>query len=823
MRIEVLCRDEYSELLGDKEVNGRVLNVERVIGELTRSVRAEIDSALSERRRWLDDRTPAREKCRFPSWDEHFRDSDGNVRTFREIVQGLIDNFLSRDSAIAWRLNDRVSVPDEANPLLRAGLELTGPWYPLSRAIHQINSDVVTAFEDEEDASPAWYVPHRSGMRCPAVWEGRRNVKLVLSGKVPKPYVESGKVYEILKPREKWPVVFHRLPGIHLLDRYVLVEGRPAPAIVVSAVIYALNNYDSLRRSGSGIYFYVPKVMTPREALVIERLLRGLEDLMALRRGEIKIAMLYEEGMAGLYLPVILWIWRERLLKSSNGRWDYLGSLIEMWKDESVFPDPQNITMTSPNMMVYQRYNALLMLMAGLNKGELRAAPVGGMAAVMLYPQTDYYGRNRYNARAVRGIKIDKLRERLTGLVFVAEDVQRDAIVTLEDVLRGRYKGRLYDLFRQSWVATKEEQYVAAGNVPLRARLEDLQGIIDAPIEYVEINGVRLPTPESGLTDEERRRFIDLGLLTVDGKIRPWVVLTSELKEPEDLFSGVLWEGRTLWEALYSVPDGDVTVEHIQHAFYMAANYAFQILNGNLAAAIDDYELKQRFMNDLATYRIFTAWLWSLYKNGAPVTRDGHLLGPQKTEDGVVLSKKTQHLPRGTKFDEELLNKIWELHYEWTRAFYDDLDRIAAERLIVALKGSASEELIERVKEALKRAYGSGPFAEMSDEEVARSVAGILGVGVDEAKREVIANAPRFDRSKAVVVMEFLKALITCPRYVQHNARLLFAISEMDNEKALMAIDLILRRTHEEVEELVRKGQVDAEMLTLYRYVYDLR
>ncbi|MCS7118027.1 MAG: malate synthase [Thaumarchaeota archaeon] len=823
MRVEVLCREEYADLLGDKEVNGRTLNVERVIGELTVSLRDEIDAALSERRRWLDDRSPVREKGRFPSWEERFTDADGNVRTFREIVQGLIDNFHSRRSALAWRLNDRVPVPEEADPVRRAGLELTGPWYPLSRAIHQINSDVVTAFEDEEDASPPWYAPHSWRTKYPPVWEGRRNVRLVLSGKVPRPYIEGGKVYEILKPRSEWPVVFHRLPGIHLLDRYVLVDGKPAPAIVVSAVIYALNNYDDLKRAGSGVYFYVPKVMKPREALLVERLLRRLEDLMGLQRGEIKIAMLYEEGIAGLYLPVILWIWRERMIKSSNGRWDYLGSLIEMWKDEAVFPDPQNVTMTSPSMMVYQRYNALLMLMAGLKDGEARAAPVGGMAAVMLYPKTDYYGRHRYNSRAVRSIRIDKLRERLTGLIFVAEDVQEGAVVTLDEALRGKYRGRLYDLFRQSWVATKEEQYVASGNVPLRSEVEGLQSLIDAPIEYVEVDGIRLPTPESGLTVEERRRFIELGLLTSEGKIRLWVVRASDIQRPEDLFSEKLWGGKTLWDALYSVPEGDVTIEHIQHAFYMAANYAFQILNGNLAAAIDDYEFNQRFMNDLATYRIFTAWLWSLYNSRAPVTKDGYVLGPERTKDGVVLSRKVEPVPRGTRFDESLLGKVCELHFEWTKAFYDDLDRIAAERLTSSLRGTAPAELIHEVKRVLKSAYSSGPFAEVGVEEVARSVAEILGVSVEDAKKEVIANAPRFDRSKAILVMEFLKALITCPRYVQHNARLLFALSEMDNETALTTIRFVLGLSLEEVEELVRDGKVDSSTLELYRYVHDIR
>ena len=73
------------------------------------------------------------------------------------------------------------------------------------------------------------------------------------------------------------------------------------------------------------------------------------------------------------------------------------------------------------------------------------------------------------------------------------------------------------------------------------------------------------------------------------------------------------------------MPKGDITIEHIQHAFYMAANYGFQILNGNFAAAIDDYELKQRFMNDLATYRIDVSWLWTLVRHQAVITRDGYL------------------------------------------------------------------------------------------------------------------------------------------------------------------------------------------------------
>ena len=64
---------------------------------------------------------------------------------------------------------------------------------------------------------------------------------------------------------------------------------------------------------------------------------------------------------------------RRRLLGTNVGRWDYLGSLIEMWKDDPTasIRIRRSIGMASPNMIAYQRYNALVMLMAGMKNGEL--------------------------------------------------------------------------------------------------------------------------------------------------------------------------------------------------------------------------------------------------------------------------------------------------------------------------------------------------------------------------------------------------------------------------------------------------------------------
>ena len=104
--------------------------------------------------------------------------------------------------------------------------------------------------------------------------------------------------------------------------------------MIAVTVLWTFNNYDALKRGGTGVYFYIPKLQTPREALVLEKLLSRIEGLIGVPAGTLKIKILYEEGNAGRILPAIAWVLRRRLLGTNVGRWDYLGSIIEMWKDD---------------------------------------------------------------------------------------------------------------------------------------------------------------------------------------------------------------------------------------------------------------------------------------------------------------------------------------------------------------------------------------------------------------------------------------------------------------------------------------------------------
>ena len=84
-------------------------------------------------------------------------------------------------------------------------------------------------------------------------------------------------------------------------------------------MLWVVNNYDSLKKLGTAPYFYIPKIQTPQEALIFEKLLAGVEKMIGVAAGTFKIKMLYEEGNAGRFLPVIAWVLRRRLLGTNVG------------------------------------------------------------------------------------------------------------------------------------------------------------------------------------------------------------------------------------------------------------------------------------------------------------------------------------------------------------------------------------------------------------------------------------------------------------------------------------------------------------------------
>ncbi len=871
---------KYATLFGEKTINGKKIIVEDVIYDIYRDVNSLINRALNERRELINSGESVIKRYNF-KLDEIFTDTvTGNKLAFCDIINGMIDNLNNKKTDLSWRLNENFNLPDYINPLKNPGLEITGPWDPLDMAIKQINADVSSTMgPDDEDAAPADYAVYNSDTDGIPLMNSRVNENGLLSNRLTE-YKKGEKPYRIEKKINEVPPSFHRVPGIHLLTDYIKIDNNKVPSVITDYVIHALNDFNSLRENNKILLYYQPKIQTPLEAEVIAKIVYNLEKILGADKpgSLIKIKLLYEEGSAGRYLPAIMWILRYWLIGSNVGRWDYTASIIEMYKNEKVLPDPQSskMGMASEHMMAYQRYNALLNLMAGIRDNELiNGGPIGGMAAVMLYNNNDPYNRYLGNNSTLRSMKIDKLRERLIGLIFITDRDYED--ITLNDILNSRAGGKLYDTYRQSWVASPDKNYVGAGNMPLRAGVDKLQDMVNKNINYVN----NIPTVESGLTTGEKNLFYSIGLLNKDYMITPWIINKNDIDSPEKILK--IFNG--LWNKLYNINDGDITIENIQHAFYMAANYGFQVLNGNLAAAIDDYSASNnymvRFMNDLAVYRIYVSWLWTLLHMKSRITENGSLKAPELTVNGVIPAKKVFEIKSGTLFDNNLFDKIFNLHNEWTGMFFDDYDKISSVRVMfssllyknninnsgeilnkivqkLSVKYNdvkALEEIIKlynlkedantvsynliKIKSILKDIYDM-PVNKRSASynRGAVLISSMLSVDSDYILNELKKYAPRFDRNKAPVIMDVLKRQLLSPLYIQHSARILFAIAGrndmernnilntvfyMDSDLKPLYRDSSNKQSRDKIVMSVKNKEIDKNILNIHDYIYDIR
>ncbi len=555
--------EKHKSLFGDKTVNGKKVNVEDLIAKLTRETRGDFRSLLSARHA-LQDQVGRRERTyTFLAPDTKVNDADNSTMTVREIRQGMLDGFFGRKTPQAWRLNPSVPIPKDT---MTPGLEGTGPAIDLGMAMGALNTGAASWMWDWEDAGGDYKD------QLYQAWENLRD--LLAHQWVGKPFVhptkkQGGKAreYTIDLPPEKWPTIFHRVPGLHLQNRQISLDGAQVPAMIPALIIHAVSNYETQKQHGSGIYYYVPKIETWQEARLVARLLKGVEDALGLKRGTLKIKMLNERAEYALQQEAIMWVLRENLIGPNVGRWDYLNSREEMFRHDPamVIPDPNTVTMTEPSLTYYTMRNALLALLAG-------GMPIGGMAAQMQNPQAP-----ENDPKALRDIWFDKLRERLTGLFKI--------------------NGTIHDTYRQSWVATTTPSYVEAGRESLVTDVNDLQNVVDK------------------MKPEEQKRLEDLGLLK-DGRISP-----RELSE-SDLTADKLFNEDER-KKLLSRPQGPTTEDGLRYAMYMSTEFMYQQLLGNNAAAIYDPRTGLRFMNDLATYEIFWHFLYLTVFHGVELTADG--------------------------------------------------------------------------------------------------------------------------------------------------------------------------------------------------------
>jgi malate synthase len=265
-------------------------------------------------------------------------------------------------AAIAADLDWRVA-PAPAD-LVDRRCEITGPTDP-KMAVNALNSGAEVWLADLEDAN----TPHWSN-----VIEGQR----VLQDAVRRSlrHEAGGKVYELATDRDL-AVIVPRPRGWHLDERHLEVDGSPVSGSLVDAALYLVHNAGEQLSRGSGPYLYLAKLESAAEAALWRDVLLAIEDHLGLDHGTVRVTVLIETITAALELEAILHELRPHITALNAGRWDYLFSVIKVFRSAGpryVLPDRADVPMTVPFMRAYTE----LLVSACHRRG---AHAIGGMSA----------------------------------------------------------------------------------------------------------------------------------------------------------------------------------------------------------------------------------------------------------------------------------------------------------------------------------------------------------------------------------------------------------------------------------------------------------
>ncbi|MBX6748078.1 MAG: malate synthase A [Micromonosporaceae bacterium] len=303
-------------------------------------------------------------------------------------VQGDLPEFRPETAAIREDPSWRVAPP--APGLEDRRVEITGPT-DRKMTINALNSGAKVWLADFEDATaPTWH----------NVISGQINLRDALDRTIDFTSPE-GKRYAL---GEQLATIVARPRGWHLVEKHILVDGRPISASLVDFGLYFFHCARRLIDAGAGPYFYLPKLEGYREARLWNDVFRFAQDYIGLPQGTIRATTLIETITAAFEMEEILYELREHSAGLNAGRWDYIFSVIKNFghRSDFVLPDRAEITMTVPFMRAYTE-----LLVRTCHKRGAHA--IGGMAAFI--PSRD----PQVNEIALAKVRADKQREATDG------------------------------------------------------------------------------------------------------------------------------------------------------------------------------------------------------------------------------------------------------------------------------------------------------------------------------------------------------------------------------------------------------------------------
>src|SRR5205085_4925872 len=143
-----------------------------------------------------------------------------------------------------------------------------------------------------------------------------------------------GKQYKL---NDKIATLLVRPRGWHLVEKNMLVDGRPISGSLFDFGLYFFHNARNLLAKGSGPYFYLPKMESHLEARLWNDVFDFSEDATGAPRGTIKATVLIETILAAFEMDEILHELREHAAGLNAGRWDYIFSTIKKFAQRPNF------------------------------------------------------------------------------------------------------------------------------------------------------------------------------------------------------------------------------------------------------------------------------------------------------------------------------------------------------------------------------------------------------------------------------------------------------------------------------------------------------
>ena len=259
-----------------------------LVEDLTRTFRPRIDRLL-QRRRERQARVDAGEH-------PHFLAETFDVRTS------------------SWRV---AAIPPD---LRDRRVEITGS-VDRKTIINALSSGARVFMADLEDAtSPTWE----------NVIDGQRNLQDAVRRTIRYKAPDTGQAYEL---DTQVATLMVRPRGLHLPERHLMVDGRPAPAALADFGLFFFHNARALVDRGSGPYFYIPTLESHLEARLWNDVFIRAQQLIGLPRGTIRATALIETLPAAFEMAEILYELREHSAGLNCGRWDYLFSFPRAYVD----------------------------------------------------------------------------------------------------------------------------------------------------------------------------------------------------------------------------------------------------------------------------------------------------------------------------------------------------------------------------------------------------------------------------------------------------------------------------------------------------------